>query len=446
MRTVKPNIFGLLPICVFILLITITGVVTGSFTNMPVLLAFMISAGVALYLNPKDEKLSINEKIDLFCKAGGEMTIILLVIIFLLAGSFYAIAGAIGAVESTVSLGLYLIPQDYLLAGLFLIACFISFSIGTSMGTVVALAPIGISISSQTGIPIELAMGTVIGGGMFGDNLSFISDTTIAAVRTQHTEMRDKFKVNFMIAIPAMMITCILITLLSRLSANAEVTSGNYELILLLPYATIIVTALLGVNVIAVLVSGIMVGSVIGLFRGSFDVIELFAKIQQGMGWMEDLAIIALIIAGIVGLMNRYGGIQWLLESITRRVKTRRGAEFGVASLVSVIDIATANNTISIVAAGPIAKRLADQYHIDPRRTASILDIFASGFQGLVPYGGQYLAAASLASISPVAIIPYAFYPMLLLGMGVLAIIFGIPSFACKQVRANAEKCSDTPQ
>ncbi len=435
MKTIKPNALGLLPICVFIFLIGCTGIITGSFTNMPILLAFMISAGVALYLNPKGEKLTITEKIDLFCKEAGEMTIILLVVIFLLAGAFYAVAGAIGAVDSTVSLGLHLIPRDYLLVGLFLIGCFISFSIGTSMGTIIALAPIGISISTQTGIPVELAMATVIGGGMFGDNLSFISDTTIAAVRTQNTEMRDKFKVNFIIVIPAMIITCILITWLSGMSETTSIDAGSYELILLLPYATVIVTALLGINVIAVLVFGIIVGGVIGIFRGSFDILGLFAKIQEGMGWMEDLAIIAIIIGGIVGLMNRYGGIQWLLENITRRVKTRRGAEFGVASLVSVIDVATANNTISIVAAGPIAKRLADEYDIDPRRTASILDIFSSGFQGLVPYGGQYLAAAGLASISPVSIIPYAFYPFLILVMGVLAIVFGIPPFASKGVR-----------
>lgn len=432
MNPIKSNIVGLLPIAVFVALITLTGIFTGSFSSMPVLVAFMIAAGIALLLNPKNEKISITDKLNLFCKEGGEQTIILLVIIFLLAGAFYAIAGAIGSVESTVNLGLSLIPADYLMAGLFLIACFISFSIGTSMGTVIALTPIGIAISSQTGIPLELALGTVIGGGMFGDNLSFISDTTIAAVRTQGTELRDKFKVNFMIAVPAMIITCILITYLSKIKGSAEIEYGDYELILLLPYLTVVVTAMLGLNVIAVLALGIGIGSIIGLYRGTFDIVGMFAKIQEGMGWMEDLGIIAIIIGGIVGLMTRYGGIQWILENITKRVKTRRGAEFGIATLVSVIDVATANNTISIVAAGPIAKNLADQYQIDPRRSASILDIFSSGFQGLVPYGGQYLAVSGLASVSPIVIIPYAFYPMLLLFMGVLAIIFGIPPFACK--------------
>ncbi len=316
---IKSNFWGLTPILFFLLLIIVSGAVTGGFSSMPLLVGFMLASGVALAMNPKGEKLTLSEKLDIFCKEGGEGTIILMVIVFLLAGAFYSIAGSIGAVDSTVNLGLSLISADYILAGLFLIACFISFSIGTSMGTIVALAPIAITISDQTGISRELALGTLIGGGLFGDNLSFISDTTIAAVRTQGVEMRDKFKLNFIIVIPAMILTCVIVTMMSMSEANATIESGEYNLVLLLPYVTVIAAAMLGMNVIAVLCLGVAVGCVIGVINGSFTIVEMFAKIQEGMGWMENLAIIALIVGGVVGLMNRYGGIQWLLDNITKK-------------------------------------------------------------------------------------------------------------------------------
>lgn len=440
---IKSNFWGLTPILFFLLLIIVSGAVTGGFSSMPLLVGFMLASGVALAMNPKGEKLTLSEKLDIFCKEGGEGTIILMVIVFLLAGAFYSIAGSIGAVDSTVNLGLSLISADYILAGLFLIACFISFSIGTSMGTIVALAPIAITIADQTGISRELALGTLIGGGLFGDNLSFISDTTIAAVRTQGVEMRDKFKLNFIIVIPAMILTCVIVTMMSMSEANATIESGEYNLVLLLPYLTVIVAAMLGMNVIAVLCLGVAVGCVIGVINGSFTIVEMFAKIQEGMGWMENLAIIALIVGGVVGLMNRYGGIQWLLDNITKKITSKRGAEYGIAALVSTLDVATTNNTIAIVAAGPIAKKLSIQYDLDPRRVASILDIFAAGFQGLVPYGGQYLAVAGLAAVSPIAIVPYAFYPMLILVMGIISIAFGLPSFPEKQ-RRNAEESKTT--
>ena len=421
------NFVGLLPLIVFLVIFVGMGIITGNFNNMPLLVAFIISAGFALILNKKGERISISKKIDIFTTGGGEPTIILLVIIFLLAGAFYSVANAMGAVESTVNFGLDILPRNMILPGIFIIGCIISFAMGTSMGTVTALAPIAIGIAAQTGIGLPLVLGTVIGGAMFGDNLSFVSDTTIAATKTQGIELRDKFKMNGLIVLPAVIVTIIILLFIPV--GNATIEVGAYSIIKILPYLAIIVTALFGLNVMLVLVIGVLTGSVIGLATGAFGFIELLGFIQRGMGWMQDLAIIAIIIGGIVELMKYYGGIGYLLEKVTSKIKTKKGGEFGIAALVSLIDLATANNTISIVTAGPLAKNISEQYDIDPRRTASILDIFSSAFQGLVPYGGQLLVAAGLAKISPVSIMPYSIYSILMVVFGVLAIVFGIPNF-----------------
>lgn len=428
---------GLLPLVLFLVLFVGAGITTGNFTNMPLLLAFIISAGFALVLNKKGEKISIAKKIDIFTVGGGEPTIILLVLIFLLAGAFYSVADAMGAVKDTVNFGLAILPRNMILPGIFMIGCVISFAMGTSMGTVTALAPIAIGIAHQTGIGLPLVLGTVIGGAMFGDNLSFVSDTTIAATKTQGVELIDKFKMNGLIVLPAVVATIVILLLIPV--GNATVKVGAYSIVNLLPYLAIIVAALIGLNVMLVLVVGILTGSVIGLISGSFSVVGLFGFIQRGMGWMENLAIIAIIIGGIVELMKYYGGIGYLLEKINSRIKTPKGGEFGIAALVSLLDIATANNTISIVAAGPLAKDISEQYDIDPRRTASILDIFSSAFQGLVPYGGQLLVAGGLANISPIAIMPYSIYSILMFVCGMLAIFLGIPKLKYKQTVRSKE-------
>ena len=416
---------GLLPLIVFLVIFVGSGITTGNFTNMPLLLAFIIAAGFALILNKKGEKLSISKKIDIFTTGGGEPTIILLVVIFLLAGAFYSVADAMGAVKSTVNLGLNILPSNMLLPGIFIIGCLISFAMGTSMGTVTAIAPIAIGIANQTGIGLPLVLGTVIGGAMFGDNLSFVSDTTIAATKTQGVELIDKFKMNGLIVLPAVILTIVILLFIPV--GNATIEVGAYSIVKTLPYLAIIIAALVGLNVMIVLVIGILTGSVIGLAGGSFGLIKLFGFIQRGMGWMEDLAVIAIIIGGIVELMKYYGGIGYLLEKISSKIKTKKGGELGIAALVSLIDIATANNTISIVTAGPLAKDISEQYDIDPRRTASILDIFSSAFQGVLPYGGQLLVAGGLAKISPITIVPYSIYSILMLVFGLAAIFTGIP-------------------
>lgn len=426
----KSNFLGLVPLIFFLALFMGTGIITGDFTNMPLLLALIFASGFALLFDKKGEKTSLNDKIDIFSKAGGEPTIILMVVVFLLAGAFYSIADAMGAVSSIVNLGLSVLPRNMLLPGIFLVGCTLSFAMGTSMGTISALAPIGVGIAEQTGIGLPLVLGTVIGSAMFGDNLSFISDTTIAAIRTQGVEPRDKFKANFLIVLPAVIITLITLSFLS--TGNAELATYEYSLVRIIPYVAIIVSALIGVNVMLVLGIGIGSGAIIGLTMGSFNMVELFQVLQRGMVWMEDLAIIAIIVGGLVGLMSHYGGLDYLLEKVTSKVKTKKGAEMGIAALVSVIDIATTNNTISIITAGPLAKDLSKEYDIDPRRTASILDIFSSAFQGLIPYGGQLLLAAGIGKISPMEIVPFSIYSFLIIIFGVLAIIFDLPKLKSK--------------
>lgn len=422
------NFLGLTPILLFVVLVVVSGSIAKDFAAMPILVAFMITAGYALMLNPKDRKIPLGEKVDIFCTGGGEKTIILLVVIFLMAGAFYSLTIDIGARDATVNWALMFVPTSFLLPGLFIISCFISFAMGTSMGTITAIVPIGIGLADKIGIPTPLAVGIVIGGAMFGDNLSFISDTTIAATRTQGVRLKDKFRANLIIAIPAALLTFAALMFVD-FNAQASIELGSYNFWLILPYLLIIASALIGLNVITVLGIGISVACVVGFSTGAFNLLGLLKSIQTGMGWMEDLAVIALIIGGIVALMKAYGGVDWLMATITKNIKSRKGAEFSIASLVSFLDLATANNTIAIVSAGPIAKDLNHQFQIDPRRTASLLDIFSCGFQGLVPYGGQLLTAAALAGISPLEITPYCWYPMLIIVFGILAIVTGLPKF-----------------
>lgn len=423
----KGNFLALLPLLIFVFLFVGTGIVTKDFSNMPLNVAIITAAAFSLMMNRK-EKLS--NKVEIFTKGAGHPNIILMAIIFILAGAFSGVAKGMGAVESTVNLGLSLLPGNLLMVGLFIIACFISLSMGTSMGTVVALAPIGIGIATQTDIPMALAMATVVGGAMFGDNLSMISDTTIAAVRTQHTKMKDKFKVNFLIVLPGAVITAIILGLITMGNQANVVGEYPYEILKVIPYIAVLVTALLGAHVLIVLLGGTIFAGVIGMLDGAYNFSGFLGTVAEGVIGMEDLAIVAILVGGVVAIIEHNGGIDYLLNFITSRIKTKKGAEFGIAGLVSAADIATANNTISIIMTGPLAKDIADKYKIDARKSASLLDIFAGCWQGIVPYGGQLLAVAGLASISPVSIIPYSFYPILLGICGVVAILIGYPNLS----------------
>lgn len=425
----KGNPLALLPLGIFLLLFVGTGIATNDFYKMPVLVAFLIAAAVALMLNRKE---SMTKKIEIFCKGAGNPNIILMCIIFILAGAFSQIAKEIGAVDATVNLSLSILPTNLLVGGLFVIACFISISMGTSVGTITALTPIGLGIAEKTGMPVALIVGAIISGGMFGDNLSMISDTTIAAVRTQGCELKDKFKVNFLIVLPAAIITIILLTVLSWQYQVVITEEYTYELVKVIPYICILAGALLGVNVFVLLGGGAIFAGAIGIFTGSFDIYGAFQAASTGMMGMEDLAMLCIVIGGTVELIKYNGGIDFLLNFIHSRIKTKKGAEFGIAALVSVVDLCTANNTIAIVMAGPLAKDIADKYDIDPRRAASILDIFSACWQGIIPYGAQLLVAAGLAAVSPVGLMTYLFYPVLMGLFGILAILFGFPKLKNK--------------
>ncbi|WP_411335052.1 Na+/H+ antiporter NhaC family protein [Metabacillus indicus] len=428
MMDTKANGWALLPLVIFIGLFVGSGIITGDFYKMPILVAILIAAAAALIMNRKE---SFTSKVESFSKGAGHPDLMIMVFIFILAGAFSEVAKGMGAVESTVNLALSFLPQSLLIAGLFIIGAFISLAMGTSTGTIAALAPIGVGISAEADISVALAMGAIIGGAMFGDNLSFISDTTIAAVRTQQTEMRDKFKANFFIVLPAAIITCIVLVVIT-LGGQAPVTPEAYSWVKMLPYIGVLAAALLGVNVIAVLAGGIILGGVIGMADGSYTLTAFLQKITDGIMGMAELVILSLLIGGMVELIKRNGGIHFILETMTKRISSKRGAEFAIAGLVSSTNLATANNTISIIATGPLAKDMADKYEIDKRKSASLLDIFSCSIQGLIPYGAQMLSAAEFASISPTSILPYSFYPILIALCGIVAILIQFPRFKRK--------------
>lgn len=425
MSNKKGSIVSLLPLFIFVALFIGTGLFAGDFNVMPITVAAIIAsvAGFLLYF-----KVPFKDKLSAYLKGASQENIILIVVIFLLSGAFSGIAGAMGAVDSTVNMGLTFLPGSLLLSGIFIICCFVSLSMGTSMGTVVAIAPIAIGIADQTEIGLALALATVIGGAMFGDNLSFISDTTIVATRTQGVKMIDKFKVNFWIVLPGALLTVVILYFLSADVSLSETGNYTFSFIEVLPYLAVLIIALLGVDVMIVLMSGTVLAGVLGLFTGAFDILTLISAAGEGIAGMQEIAIITILIGGMIGLVSHYGGITYLLDTIMSKIKTKKGAELGIASLVSVTDVSTANNTISIMMTGPLAKNIADEYDVDPRKSASILDTFATGFQGLIPYGGQMLAASGLAAgISPVEIMPYSIYPILLILSGIAAILIGFP-------------------
>lgn len=420
----KGNAWALLPLVLFIALFLGVGTITGDFTSMPLNVAITITVIVALLMNRKEKFV---DKVEIFTKGAGHSNIILMVFIFILAGAFSTTTEKMGGVTSTVNLGLSLIPQNLIIVGLFIICMFVSISMGTSVGTVAAIAPVGFGFAQATDISAALAMGTVVGGAMFGDNLSMISDTTIAAVRTQKTKMSDKFKVNFWIVLPGAILTIIVLFFLTNGITIDHSKSYDYNLVKVIPYVLVLILALVGVNVIIVLIGGTLLSGLIGLIDGSFGWQGLLKAVSEGLMSMEDIAIIALLIGGLVGIIQHNGGVDWLLNFVRSKVKSKRGAEFGIAGLVSAADIATANNTISIIMAGPLAKNIADEYDVDPRKSASLLDIFAGCFQGFLPYSPQVIAAAAVASVSPFSVMPYCIYSIMLGVCGVVAIIVRYP-------------------
>jgi Na+/H+ antiporter NhaC len=423
MEQQKGNGWALLPLGVFLVLFVGSGIITGDFYKLPVLVAIIIAAIVALAMNRKD---SLNVKVERFAKGAGHPDIIIMVLIFILAGAFSEVAKGMGAVDSTVNLALSVLPQSLVVAGIFVIGAFISISMGTSMGTIAALGPIAVGISEQAHVSVTLAIAGVIGGAMFGDNLSVVSDTTIAAVRTQKTNMTDKLKVNFFIVLPAAIITVVLL-LVMTLGNTSSVEIKDFSWFKILPYIGVLVAAVFGANVLSILTGGIVLAGVIGLADGSYTLSSLAKTVTEGIGGMSELIILSLLIGGMVELIRYNGGINFLLNLLTRRIQTKKGGEFSIAGLVSLTNLATANNTISIITAGPLAKEISDKYSIDNRKSASLLDLFSCSVQGLIPYGAQMLLAAGFAKVSPIEIIPFTFYPMLTAVCGIIAIVIGFP-------------------
>ena len=419
----KGNPWALVPFVVFLILFIGSGIVLDDFYAFPVIVAITISSIVAILMNRKE---TLAKKIDIFNKGAGNSNVMLMVLIFLLAGAFSETAKGMGAIDATVNFALSVVPQNLLVVGLFIIACFISLAMGTSVGTIVALAPIGLGIGEQTDISLPLLMATIIGGAMFGDNLSFISDTTIASVRSQGAEMKDKFKVNFLIVLPAAIVTCIIIAVLT-IDTSAQVQYASFEWYKIVPYIFVIVFALIGLNVFTVLASGIALAGVIGLIDGSYSVMSFVQAIGTGMSGMFEMAFLAILIGGMVEVIRYNGGIDFIVHIATRKIKSKRDAEFAMAGLVSLTDLSTANNTIAIMTAGPLAKNIAEQYDIEPRKSASIIDIFSCVVQGIIPYGAQFLVAASVAGISPILMMQYSYYSILVGICGVIAILIGYP-------------------
>ena len=417
----KGRAIALLPIGVFLIIFLGAGIVFKDFYAMPAIVAFLIALFVAFLQN---KELSFNKKIEVIAKGVGEENIITMSLIFLCAGGFSGAVTAAGGVDSTVNLGLSLIPAHFAVAGLFLIGCFISVSMGTSMGTIAALAPIAVGISEKTGFALSICIGAVVCGAMFGDNLSMISDTTIAAVKTQGCEMKDKFKANFFIVLPAAIITVLIFWFATR-NMNFHLEENlSYSLWEVLPYMVVLLGALIGINVFVVLISGIVISLIVGVSMGHIALSEMFQVVGNGVTSMYDITVISIVVACIVSLVKEHGGIQFILNLIKSKINGRRGAEFGIALLALFVDACTANNTVAIVMTGPIAKEISEEFDVDPRRSASLLDMFTSVGQGIIPYGAQLLSAATLTGLTPLQIIPNLYYPLLMGVCGVLAIIF----------------------
>ena len=424
----KGRASALLPIVVFLVIFLGSGIVTGDFYSMPTIVAFLIALCVAFLQN---RKVSFDEKMHIIAQGVGDDNIITMSLIFLCAGGFSGAVTAAGGVESTVNLGLSILPPSVAVAGLFVIGCFISVSMGTSMGTIAALAPIAVGISEKTGFSMAICIGAVVCGAMFGDNLSMISDTTIAAVKTQGCEMKDKFRENFLIVLPAAILTVIIFLLITRGGGTAQLGDLTFNIWRVVPYVLVLVGALIGINVFVVLIGGTILSVAVGIATGSLAWDQIFLAIGgnttingqeiSGVMGMYDITVISIIVACIVSLVKEYGGIHFILQWIHRRIKGEKGAELGIAGLALLVDACTANNTVAIVMAGPIAKEISEEYGVSPRRSASVLDIFTSVGQGLIPYGAQLLSAASLTALTPYDIIPYLYYPIL---MAVSAVLF----------------------
>ena len=418
----KKGLLALSPLAVFIVLYLVTSIVARDFYRVPITVAFLVSSIYAIATT----RGKLIRRINVFSRGAGKPEMMLMLWIFVLAGAFANSAKVMGSIDATVNLTLALLPPQMLLAGLFIAACFVSLSIGTSVGTIVALTPIAAGVATQTDTSVAMMTAVVVGGAFFGDNLSFISDTTIIATQTQGCRLSDKFRANAFIVFPAALVILTVYVFLGQGMA-APTNVPEVELLKVLPYLVVLLTAVIGMNVMAVLTLGIVLTGIIGIAGGAFDIYGWMKAMGDGIMGMGELIIITLMAGGMLEIIKHNGGIDYIITRLTRHIHGKRGAELSIGALVSIIDVCTANNTVAIITVGGIARKIGEKYGLDPRKCASLLDTFSCFTQGLLPYGAQLLMAAGLAGLTPVAIVPYLYYPLAIGIAAVLAIILRYP-------------------
>ena len=417
------GLVALSPLLVFVAFYLVTSIIAGDFYKIPITVAFLVSSCYAIIISNGKP---LMQRINTYSRGAATEQMMLMIWIFILAGAFAYSAKTMGSIDATVNLTLSLLPPQMLLAGMFLAACFISLSIGTSVGTIAALVPIAAGVASETGTDVAMMTAIIVGGSFFGDNLSFISDTTIMATQTQGCRLSDKFHVNSFIVFPAAFIILIVYLIMGQgVSAPAHVAS--VEWVKVIPYLTVLVSAIFGMNVMGVLMMGLMLTGIIGLVTGAFNIYGWFGAMGEGILSMGELIIVTMMAGGMLELIRTQGGIDFIIRLLTRRVNSKRGAELSIATLVSLVDICTANNTVAILTVGGISKQIGDRYGVDNKKCASILDTFSCMVQGVIPYGAQLLIAAGLASLNPVSIVPYLYYPLVLGIVALLSILFRYP-------------------
>lgn len=414
---------ALSPLLVFITLYLITSIAAGDFYQMPITVAFMVASIYAVAISGG---YTLQRRIAAYSSGAGSPNMMLMLWIFVLAGAFAQAAKTMGSIDATVNVTLSLLPSNMILAGLFLAACFISLSIGTSVGTIIALTPIAAGLANHTAASIPLMTAVVVGGSLFGDNLSFISDTTVVATSTQECKMKDKFHVNAFIVMPAAAVILLIYLLLGQ-NISSPTDIAEIEYLKVTPYLIVLICAIFGMNVMAVLTLGLLLTGVIGIADGSYDFFGWTKAMGQGIANMGELIIITMMAGGLLEVIKQNGGIDFIIQALIRHVKDKRGAELAIGTLVALVDICTANNTVAIMTVGPIAKQVGDRYGVDNRKCASILDTFSCAMQGIIPYGAQLLMAAGLAAINPIDIIPWLFYPIAIGIAALLSILLRYP-------------------
>ena len=419
----KKGLIALSPLAVFIVLYLVTSIIARDFYKVPITVAFLAASAFAVVISGG---IPLRKRIDIFSQGAATGQMMLMIWIFILAGAFAHTAKTMGAIDATVSFALTLLPGQMLLAGLFLAACFISVSVGTSVGTIVALTPIAAGVAQQTDTSVALMTAVVVGGSIFGDNLSFISDTTIVATSTQGCKLSDKFRVNSFIVIPpALLILLVYIIMGTDIQSPQHLPDVAFMKVV--PYLAVLFTAIFGLNVMGVLTLGILLTGAIGIADGSFDVYGWFGAMGDGIKGMGELIIITMMAGGLLELIKHNGGIDFIISRLTRHISTKRGAELAIAALVSMVNFCTANNTVAIITVGGIAKQIGDRFGVDSRKCASILDTFSCTVQGIIPYGAQLLMAAGLAQLNPVSIVPYLYYPLAIGIAALLSILLRYP-------------------